>query len=104
MAFESFLISFVQLKLKFTSFINMIIQYCQGLSGTLVQIQDWEQENAVRKILSTFTERYWIGLTDVNIEGQFVWSLSQTTATWYKFYLKLFTVLVFFRYPMHYFA
>ena len=43
---------------------------------------DSTQANTIRSFLSNKAELHWIGLTDVQSEGLFVWSGSQTNVTW----------------------
>jgi hypothetical protein len=45
-------------------------------------MKDVDQANRLKKFLSNVSGDFWMGLTDVQTEGVYVWTLSQTIATW----------------------
>ena len=55
-------------------------KYCQKQGGDLVEIGSAEEEERVKKvfqgtnILKTQNHRFWIGLSDVKKDGDFVWN------------------------------
>ena len=62
-------------------------QYCREIGGTLGEMKDSTEAKTVQTYLNTVADQqnqnwYWLGLTDVQTEGLFVWSLSQTNVTW----------------------
>ncbi|KAL4237898.1 carbohydrate binding [Mactra antiquata] len=61
---------------------------CKQLHGLLVEIEDIPENNFLKTLTQPTGDSYWIGLTDVEEEGTFIWMnsgvhLDQTTsANW----------------------
>merc|ERR1712110_55604 len=50
-------------------------EFCWGVGGYLAEIKSVEQEAALDGLLS-YSAEYWIGLSDLSVEGHFVWAES----------------------------
>merc|ERR1712227_934060 len=56
-------------------------EYCWSLGGHLAEFADLEEENAIDPFLSE-EESYWIGLTDLGLEGTWRWEQSHQTPSY----------------------
>lgn len=65
---------------------------CQSFSGDLVKIESREEQDFLdgkaRKLMDSKSDQFWIGLTDVQTEGQWLWTdgslLDENLAFWTK--------------------
>ncbi|XP_062568492.1 perlucin-like [Saccostrea cucullata] len=58
--------------------------YCNSLNAKLVEIETRSEDDFLRSQLShrRVTGNYWIGLSDIQREGKWVWSSTQTVPTY----------------------
>ena len=60
---------------------SSLLQFCAGTGGWLAEILSAEEQSSINQILQ-HGKRYWIGLTDSGVEGQFVWQHSSRPLDW----------------------
>jgi hypothetical protein len=47
---------------------------CDGYDGELVKIEDAMENEFVRRLLPNSAGKFWIGLSDTDVEGSFEWT------------------------------
>ncbi|XP_062568464.1 perlucin-like isoform X2 [Saccostrea cucullata] len=64
------------------------MSFCNTLQAKLVEIESVAEDEFIRMHLidNKLTGSYWIGLSDIQAEGEWVWTTSQKTPTYSNWY------------------